>query len=273
MSSNLQITLPANFTQKHEQLILKYLTQGRASLTLAEWRQLFIGFDILHLAQVVIEAETLTFQQVYAAHVERPFADGYINQLLQLTDVPQQHSALRAQIARQIVNRLQQAGLRRAGVRASNLLMAYCLYFWESFAVGYAFEVEIYRDLTESGIAFQAHDIRDPQARLSSYDLQLLEQHGDIKTSLYFLYSRRTRDLPHDFYITRFYEGSRQRTLVVLLKPFAWEQINGDTIEAALEEATRQFPAPVKVQIGRKPIVVIDYNVWKKKVAKRQQNK
>jgi hypothetical protein len=113
MSSNLRITLPTNFTQKHEQLILKYLTQGRASLTLAEWQQLFVGFDVLHLAQVVIETETVTFQQIYVAHVERPFADIYINQLLQLTDVPQQHSALRAQIARQLVNRLQQAGYAR----------------------------------------------------------------------------------------------------------------------------------------------------------------
>jgi hypothetical protein len=273
MSNNLQIILPTDFTQKHEQLILKYLTQGRASLTLAEWQQLFVGFDVLHLAQVVTGTETLTFQQVYAVHVERPFANSYINQLLQPTDMQQQHSALRAQIARQIVNRLQQVGLRQTAVRASNFLLAYCLYFWESFAVGYAFEVEIYRDLTQSGIAFQAHDIRDSQARLSSYDLQLLGQHGDIKTSLYFLYSRRTSDLPHDFYITRFYEGNRQRTLVVMLKPFAWEQINGDTVEAALEEATRQFPAPVKVQIGHRPIVVIDYNVWKKRVAKRQQNK
>ena len=168
---------------------------------------------------------------------------------------------MRAQIARQIVIRLQQAGLRQTEVTASNFLLAYCLYFWESFAVGYTFEVEIYRDLTASGITFQAHDIRNAQERLSNYDLELLNQHGDIKTSLYFLYSRRTRNLPHDFYITRFYEGHRQRTLVVMLQPFAWEQINGDTVEAKLEEATKQFPAPVKVQIVHRPIVVIDYNV------------
>ena len=49
-----------------------------------------------------------------------------------------------------------------------------------------------------------------------------------------------------------------------MLKPFAWEQINGDTVEAALEEATKQFPAPVKVQIGHRPIVVIDYMYGKK---------
>ena len=125
MRSNLQIILPGNFAQKHEQLILKYLTQGRASLTLVEWQQLFVGFDALHLAQVVTEAEPLTFQQIYVIHVERPFADSYIHQLLQLTDVQQQHAALRAQIARQIVDRLQQMGLRQAEVRASNFLLAY----------------------------------------------------------------------------------------------------------------------------------------------------
>lgn len=87
MSSNLQIILPTNFTQKHQQLILKYLTQGRTSLSLSEWQQLFTGFDTLHLAQVATETETITFQQVYEAHVERPFADSYINQLLQLTNI------------------------------------------------------------------------------------------------------------------------------------------------------------------------------------------
>ena len=61
MSSNLQITLPANFSQNHEQPILKYLTQGRTSLNFAEWQQLFIGFDLLHLAQVVTETEASTF--------------------------------------------------------------------------------------------------------------------------------------------------------------------------------------------------------------------
>lgn len=124
-------------------------------------------------------------------------------------NVAQEHTTLRARIARTIVHHLHEVNLRQGDVPTSNLLLAYCLYFWESFAVGYAFEVEIYRDLTRSGVVFQAHDLRDHGARLSAYDLQILNQKGDVKTSLYFLFVRRSREFAHDFYITRFYEGKR----------------------------------------------------------------
>ena len=231
------------------------------------------GFDILHEAQAVSDSGSLTFRQLYVIYIERLFADLYIDALLQLKGASQDYNALRADFARQIVQRLKQENLRQPGVPETNILLSYCLYFWESFARGYAFEVEIYRDLTASGIAFQAHDIRDYQARLSAYDLQILDQYGDIKTSLYFLYTKRGRHLAHDFYITRFYEGGRQRTLVVMLKPFAWEKINGDTVETTLDEATKLFPTPALVQIENRPIVLIDYNVWKERVLKQQQDK
>lgn len=155
--------------------------------------------------------------------------------------------------------------------RETNLLLAYCLYSWESFATGYAFEVEIYRDLTAAGIAFEAHDIRDRQGRLSPYDLKVLGLRGDIKTSLYFLYVRRGRGLPHDFYVTCFYEGERRRTLVVMLKPEAWSQIDGGTITAILEEATYVFPSAALVELEGGKIVVADYAIWKTKVLHRQR--
>ena len=270
---DLQIILPAQLTIEQEQLVIKYLVQGRQSLTRAEWRLVLRGFDILHQAQAVLDSETITFRQLYARHVERPFADSYIDTLLQLKDVGQEYNALRARTARQIVEYLDKLHLWQSGVSGSNIFLSYCLYFWESFASGYAFEVEIFRDLAQSGIVFQAHDIRSYQARLSAYDLQLLEQQGDIKTSLYFLHTKRGGNLPHDFYVTRFYEGNRQRTLVVMLKPHSWKQINGDTVKTSLEQATRQFPTPAVVDIKGRPIVVIDYNVWKTKVLKVQRSR
>jgi hypothetical protein len=270
MDDNLRIELPARFTNEHERLVLKYLTSGRQSLTLPEWKQVLDGFDLLHLAHVEIKGIVHTFRQLYTVHVAQPFADLFINELLLLENVSHEHQALRARIAHRIVDRLRQAKLRQYGVTESNFLLAYCLYFWESFASGYAFEVEIYRDLTNSGVAFQAHDIRDREARYSAYDLQVMNLRGDIKTSLYFLYAARSRKLAHDFYVTRFYEGRRQRTWVVIMQPFAWEKINGDTIQSLLEEATQQFPSPVMVQIEDKPVVIMEYNVWKERVLQRQ---
>ena len=271
MNNNLRIELPESFSNEHERLILKYLSSGRQSLASLEWKRLLNSLDLLHEARVKSEAGVQTFKQIYAVHVEQSFADSFINDLLHLKDVSREQQALRAHFARSIVNQLRQANLRQSSVVATNLLLAYCLYFWESFALGYAFEIEIYRDLTNSGVDFKAHDIRDRVARFSAYDLQLLSLKGDIKTSLYFLYVARSRGLAHDFYITRFYEGKRQRTLVVLMQPHAWDQINGDTIKSILEEATKQFPSPVMVKIEDRPIVIMEYNVWKERVLAKQR--
>jgi hypothetical protein len=267
------IRLPASFTDDHQRLILKYLVEGRWTLSQAEWRLVLGGFDLLHQALVVTQEGALTFRQVYQAQVDRPFADLYIAELLKLSDVAQGYSSLRARLARAIVKRLQQAGPRWPDLLETNLLLAYCLYFWESFAAGYAFEVEIYRDLTTAGIAFEAHDIRDRDARSSPYDLKILGLRGDIKTSLYFLYVRRSRGLPHDFYVTRFYRGSHRRTLVVMLKPKAWDQIDGETVTALLEEAARAFPTPVMIELEAGTVVIAAYEVWKAKVLRRQQER
>ncbi len=185
------ISLPAGFSDRHQHAILKYLVEGRRALSSAEWKIALPGFDMLHQAVVETESESLTFREVYQRHVDRPFADQYIAELLRLHDVAQEHQAIRARFARAIVRRLIETGLRDPEVRETNLLLAYCLYFWESFAAGYAFEVEIFRDLSESGVVFKAHDIRDRHSRLSPYDLEILGLRGDVKTSFYFLYVGR----------------------------------------------------------------------------------
>jgi len=259
------LRLPTDFTDGQQRLILKYLVEGRQALNQAEWRLILDGFDLLHQALIVTQEKTLTFRQVYQEQVDCPFADLYLAELLKLPDTTRGYPSLRARMARVITKRL------RHDIPETNLPLAYCLYFWESFAAGYAFEVEIYRDLTAAGIDFEAHDIRNRHARRSPYDLKVLGLQGDIKTSLYFLYVRRGRGLPHDFYITRFYQGYRQRTLVVMLKPKAWDQIDGDTVKASLEKAARHFPLPATAKLEAGTIVIVDYEVWKQKVLRRQQ--
>ena len=183
-------------------------------------------------------------------------------------------SSLRTRIGGLIVKHLQQVDLQRPEWPETNLLLSYCLYFWESFTAGYAFEVRIFRDLTASGMIFNAHDIRSRQERYLSYDLEVLGLYGDIKTSTYFLKVGRSKKLPHDFYITRFYDKKgRQRILVVMLKPAAWNQIDGNTVTKLLEEAAEAFPSPVRVELDVGPIVVADYEVWKEKVLLYQYGK
>jgi hypothetical protein len=55
MNDNLRIEVPAHFTAEHQRLILKYLSSGRQSLSLTEWKQALNGFDLLHEAQVELE--------------------------------------------------------------------------------------------------------------------------------------------------------------------------------------------------------------------------
>ena len=262
--------LPKAFDNQHQRVILAYLRQGQQAVTAAERPKLLEGFDLLHHAYLFVGNQRYSFRMLYTLHVDEPFAAAFITQLLQMKEVARQQEALRATYARQIVERLRAEGLSVQGAGA-NLLLAYCLYFWEAFATGYAFEVEILRDLTQSGINYQAHDLRNRQSRLSAYDLRVLGLHGDIKTSLYFLHTQRGRGLAHDFYITRIYEGEQQRTLVVMLQLDAWAQIDGDTLAALLRDVTQLFPTPVQVEINGKKLVVTAYAVWKAKVLRRQQ--
>lgn len=270
MKPVITIQLPANFSPYQEQIILKYLTRGRHSLSYSEWGAALSGFNELHQAIVITQTVNATFRQVYNKYVDLPFADLYLSQLLNLPHIGRQFSALHAQVKRSIVAHLGQVGLRRVGLPDTNLLLAYCLYFFHSFATGYAFEVQIYRDLTASGIVFDAHDILDRKSRFQPYDLSVLGLYGDIKTSLYFLRVGRSQKLPHDFYITRLYAKGRARTLVVMLKLDAWKQIDGDTVARLLEEAVQAFPNPVSVKLDAGTVVITDYEVWKSKILSRQ---
>lgn len=267
------IQLPPHFTHNQHLLIVKYLVHGRHTLSVAEWQVVLLGFDELHQALLVKPDETVTFKQIYEKYVELPFANLYLTELLNLPKVAQQYPTLRARLARVIVAHLRDSGLQPVEIPATNLLLAYCLYFWEAFTSGYAFEVEIYRDLTMSGVEFIAHDIRNRVERSSAYDLQVLGFQGDIKSSTYFLHVRRSEQLAHDFYITRFYQGKERRTLVVMLQPEVWKKIDGDTLTALLEEAVHQFPKPVLVEVKSGAIIVVDYQVWKEKIKLQQEAK
>lgn len=166
---------------------------------------------------------------------------------------------------------MQKAGLLRRDTPQSWLPLVYCLYGWQSFARGYAFEVEIMRDLTRSGIHFQMHDIRRRIERYSPADLIVLNLMGDIKTSIYFLQQQISGELPNDFYITRLYDKGQERTLVVFQKPFAWEVIGGSTaVPGTLESVLSLLPTPVQIAQHGIILVVVEYESWKQLIRRKQ---
>lgn len=212
-----------------------------------------------------------TFRQLYDEHVSQPFANLFIDQLVATKDVAKESPMLTAVFARQIGPALQKAGLVRSDTPQSWLLLVYCLYWWQSFAQGHTFEVEIMRDLTDSGLDFQMHDLRRRQERYSPADLIVLNLLGDIKTSTYFLQQQVRRSLANDFYITRLYEKGQERTLVVFQKPFAWEVIGGDTaVPGRLENILSLLPKPVQIEQHGIILVVVDYELWKQLVRRKQ---
>ena len=162
----------------------------------------------------------------------------------------------------------------REDVPETRYLLAYCYYWWDAFTRGYLFEVYIFGDLQHSGIEFVAHDIRDPIERRSRSDLVVLGREGDIKTSTYFLATARTQALWHDFYITRLYDAVQRRHLIaVMMNEAAWQEINGDTVIATLEEASSLFPQAIQVRYADILWIIVDYNVWKQQVKTQQQER
>lgn len=268
----MQILIPNTLTQEHRKVLSTYLTDDRL-LRKADWVKIYEAIDLLNHAQIMYKNRTWSFRQVYNQQIDRLFADSYLKPLLGLNDVAKQSPALAAMFARQIKPALEHAGFLHQGVLESWLLRAYCVYWWQSFARGYAFEVEIIDDLDASGIIVQTHDLRRRNARYSEADLMVLGLNGDIKTSTYFLKFQPVSDLRNDFYITRLYEKKRQRTLVVFQKPVAWQRINGEILyEGKLEEIQHILPQPVRLQHDNVILVVIDYDSWKQKVLKIQQD-
>lgn len=268
----MQPFIPPTLTKKHRQTLTTYLIDDRL-LRSAEWSVVYEAINILEQAQFVFQHGTRSFRQVYNLYIDRKFADLYINELLTLDDVPNESLALAARYAQKIRSALKHIGLLNPNAHENWLFLAYCIYWWQSFARGYAFEVEIYRDLEASGIVFEAHDLRSRASRYSQADLVVLGLKGDLKRSAYFLKFKPARNLPNDFYITRWYEKGRQRTLVVFQKPPAWDKINGDVLyEGQLDDILQLLPQPVRLQHLNVTLIVVDYPLWKRKVLQKQHH-
>lgn len=265
----LRVLLPAEFQEQHQRIVLEYLQRGQ-ELSRKEWAQAVAAFDLLKDALVLSSAGLSPFPVIYRQQVEDRYADAYIERLYTARQADRENVMIWASVARQIAPDLAQAGLYRPDVPGTRLLLSYCLYWWRSFTLGYAFEVEIQRDLTQSGIRFTAHDLRRRENRLTPYDIGVLGFKGDIKTSVYFLQASRSRSLAHDFYITRVHGRERTRTLVVFMQATMWQAIDGDTLLVLLEEIADTLPHAARIRHEGIELTVIDYETWKQKVQRRQ---
>ncbi len=262
----MEIQLPADFTAEDERAVINYLVGNL--LGRRAWQVAFTAYDLLDQAVLVTPEGRYTFRALYLGAVDRQMADDYIRELLALDDVKQESPSLWSGYARQIVAQCRRRGWQQATLPGARILQSYLLYWWGAFARGYAFEVEIFRDLHNSGIVFQAHDLLERQARYSPSDLIVSGMAGDIKTSVYFV--QVAAPLQHDFYIVRLFVQGQSHTIAVMLQPLAWDEINGDTVAGTLATIVTQFPNPVRITQGIHELVALDYAEWKERILRLQ---
>ncbi len=265
----IDVVLPTSFTSEHAAVLGLYL-RDETSLDRGGWALVWDATDLLRQARVISQGRTQTFAGLYDDLVDRAYADAYIEALYRLEDVAQQAEQARAVTARRIVADLREAGYYDPGRPETQLFLVFCLYWWQAFAKGYAFEIEIVRDLAASGVPHQAHDLRDRQARLAPFDLVVMGFQGDIKTSTYFFTVARGRSLPHDFYLTRLWNRRARRwQKVALLKPDFWAALDGETRPSPLDRVLDVLPEVARIEVDTQELIVVDYRRWKEMVKGR----
>jgi hypothetical protein len=267
-----RVLLPAEFQDVHRRAALAWVRRGH-QFSLEEWRVAIQAFDLLKEAAIVAPDGILPFPMVYYRYIESQYAVTFIQTLLDAADIETEGMQAWASVAQRIMPELQKSGLTSPKQPATRLLTAYCLYWWYAFAYGYMFEVEILRDLEQSGIQFTAHDLTQRQARLSAWDLEVLGFRGDIKRSLAFLQTARGRHLPLTFYIVRLTKADRSQTLVVMMRQAMWDEIDGDTTLTILSRLPDVLPKAARLIWKDIEIMVADYALWKQRVLKHQSTK
>ncbi len=269
---SVEFLFPADLTARHREVIARY-ADDPMRLSAQDWPLLIAAFNLLRRAVVVVNVETsFTFARIYRQIVEERYAEHFINALYEMRNLPPESNILWAATARQVPNDLAKAGLYNPSQPDSHLLLFYCLYWWYAFAKGYAFEMEIIRDLMQSGLSVHFHDLRDRAARQSAFDVLIAGFKGDIKLSTYFLLETMIRAPNADFYITRLWRPrQRERTLVVFLRNLTWQQIDGETLFAALAQLDALLPQPVRIAHRGGELVVVEYALWKDKMVLYQR--
>jgi len=265
------ITLPEILTPEQSDVVLRHLW-APGTLSTADWRLALAGFDALHVATVAWAGQTATFREFYRRVVDEPYAMRLLTTIHHADDVETVGRQLTIALGREILAELQQLGPEEPQTLPEQLLFAYCLYWWRSFAKGYILQFAVYRDLTSSGVQFDGIDPLNPEQRYAPNDLIVSGWRGDIKASMYFVHTARGARLMHDFYIVRIFDSnSRIYRWAALLKEVIWKAINGEPTPGDWDEVPRMWPQPVRVMVHNQSLVIVPYDLWKVKILTQQK--
>ncbi|MCI0692563.1 hypothetical protein L0337_11240 [candidate division KSB1 bacterium] len=265
------IRLAAGLTEEHQLALLKSITNPFA-LTSEERRYLMDGIDLLRTCQVVVDDRNLTFAKFFELFIDGVYTEKFIDAVLISRQIYIEGQKQKKIVIAEIRARFADEQWFRQDLLDSRFLIAFCLYWWNSLATGYIFEIEVFRDLQSSGIIFQAHDLRKRAERFSFADLTISNWQGDVKSSTYFFYVARSSGLLHDFYVTRYYDAvERLYSWFVILRLEYWNQIDGETQSMIFPNWPDDFLQPVSFDFGDNKWVAVTYEVWKSKVLAFQE--
>jgi hypothetical protein len=265
------IRLPEALTPAQRDAVLRQLS-APGTLSTADWQLALAGFDALRAATVTWAGQTATWRQFYRQVIDEPYATRLLTMIQGADDVERIGRQIAVELGREILVELQRLGGGEPQTLSEQLLLAYCLYWWQSFAKGYILQFAVYRDLTASGIQFDGVDPLNPEQRYAPDDLIVSGWRGDIKASTYFIHTARGAGLSHDFYIARFFDSVRHAyRWAVLLKEAVWQTLNGEPTPCDWNNVPRQWPQPAKVMVHHQVLVIVPYELWKEKILAYQK--
>lgn len=139
------VILPPDITIEHRYVVNRYIHSVN-NLTSDEWLVAIDAFNLLRFAAVIrLDGRSYTFAQIYEELVDTRYTTPFIKAIYNLDTSRNSSTRLWAYSAQQITAHLTSIGLHDAiNHPTSRLLLAYCLYWWQSFCKGYTFEIEIF---------------------------------------------------------------------------------------------------------------------------------
>jgi len=267
----LEIHFPKLLDIEQERALVSYLAAPH-TLTRAEWKIIWNVMDVLRTASVTVGEQHYTFSEFYRVNIDDVYADAFLNALWDAEQPEFVGRQLKTSTSRAIRQLFRTQGWYISAKKESRWLFAYCVYWWNSFANGYIFEVSALKDLQKEGIVPLVRDIRNRVERFAAADILIGEWTGDVKNSTYFFFVARSYPLSCDFYITRLFNSeSRRYDWIVILKIRMWAKIDGETKASDFHHLDDCLKTPLHFELSDNLFIAVSYVTWKQKLLRYQQ--
>ena len=267
----LEIHLLKPLNVEQQRVLISYLNASH-TLTRAEWTIIWDVMDVLRTAIVTVGEKRYTFAEFYRVNIDDVYANSFLDALWNAEQPEFVGRQLKISTSRAIRRLFRTQSWYIPAKKESRWLFAYCVYWWNSFANGYIFEVSVLRDLQKEGIVFSERDIRNPAERFTSADILIEEWAGDMKNSTYFFFVARSYPLICDFYITRLFNVERRRyDWIVILNKRMWVKIDGETKASDFHHLDECLENPLHFELSSNIFIAVSYLVWKQKLLRYQQ--